>query len=95
MCGHNLVHEKSPENLKALYKSAVFVLQAAHYAGTGSFIKTGRELLPDLPERERQIMQAYKDVKMCNQISQSDFEAWSEILFTWAGQVIRESEEPS
>ncbi|MGV8122319.1 MAG: nucleotidyltransferase domain-containing protein [Candidatus Xenobiia bacterium LiM19] len=91
MCGHNIVHEKSPENLKALYKSAVFVLQAAYYADTGTFIRTKGDLFPLLSEQEQQIVQADGDIRLCPQIRQADFEAWSGLLFAWAGHVIRES----
>lgn len=35
-CGHNMVHEKSSEMLRALYKSAIFTVQAVSYLQTGS-----------------------------------------------------------
>lgn len=90
ICGHNIVHEKSAENLKALYKSAIFVLQAAHYACAGVFVKTKKDLFPLLSAREQKIMQAYDELKRCPQMQQVDFEALSKLLFEWAGQVIRE-----
>ncbi len=34
MCGHNMVHEKDTEILKALYKSAAFTVQAVYYDQT-------------------------------------------------------------
>lgn len=38
-CAHNMLHEKSPEVLGALLKSAVFTVQAKHYCACGAYIR--------------------------------------------------------
>ncbi len=43
-CVHNFVHEKSDDILRALYKSAVFVLQAIWFYETDKYIKSKAEL---------------------------------------------------
>ncbi|MCX4384873.1 MAG: nucleotidyltransferase domain-containing protein [Clostridia bacterium] len=43
-CVHNFVHKKSDDILRALYKSAVFVLQAIWFYETDKYIKSKAEL---------------------------------------------------
>ncbi len=56
LCGHNIVHEKEPNILKSLYKTAVFVVQALHYYRTGIYIKKHHELLTAVAPREQQLL---------------------------------------
>lgn len=90
LCGHNIVHEKNPEILKSLCKSAFFVMQALQYERTGIYIKTLQELLPLLPPGEQQILQAYMNFKEQCLARNADFDPLSECLFNWAGQLIQE-----
>ena len=43
-CVHNMLHEKSEDILKGLYKSASFVVQAIVFLQTGNYIKHQKEL---------------------------------------------------
>ncbi len=43
-CVHNMVHEKSEDILRGLYKSASFVVQAIAFKQTGKYIKYQCEL---------------------------------------------------
>ena len=43
-CVHNLLHEKSAEILKSLYKSAAFTCQAIVYLQTGVFEKKSKQI---------------------------------------------------
>ena len=43
-CVHNMLHEKSEDILKGLYKSASFVVQAIVFLQTGTYIKHQKEL---------------------------------------------------
>ena len=51
-CIHNVLHEKSNDILKALYKSASFTLRAISYLETGIFEKTQMTLLNALHEED-------------------------------------------
>ena len=44
-CVHNMLHEKSEDILRGLYKSASFVVQAIVFKQTGNYIKYQEELL--------------------------------------------------
>lgn len=88
MCGHNMVHEKSTEILKALYKSAAFTVQAVHYDQTGTYIKQKAELIPMLQLQEKKILQNSIMLKSHINIEQTEFERLSELLFNWASGLI-------
>lgn len=90
MCGHNIVHEKDAEILKGLYKSATFVLQAKYFAATGNYVKKKSELQETLAEREQIILRNAERIKQESEVGTEEFEALSETLFVWAGQMIEE-----
>lgn len=83
-CVHNFVHEKSADILRALYKSAVFVLQAIWFYETGKYIKSKDELQKaiDPPSAVLDTALALKrgaDVRL---------EEMSELLLNWTKAVI-------
>ena len=43
-CVHNFLHERDPQLLKGLYKSAAFVIQAEYFRKTGQYVRSHREL---------------------------------------------------
>lgn len=90
LCGHNIVHEKEPGILKSLFKGAVFVAQALHYHRTGIYIKKHHELSEMAAPRERQILSEYFKIRDVDADQDLDFNALSETLFVWAGEVIQE-----
>ena len=80
-CVHNLLHERSEEILKALYKSASFTLQAICFIQTGEYIRSKKELLPKLLSEDRKILETFLHIKEGGKIS---FETMSEDLFCWS-----------
>ena len=90
MCGHNIVHEKSAEILKALYKSAAFTVQAVYYDQTGTYIKQKSELIPMLQPQEREILQTGIMFRKQPNMAQAEFDRLSELLFNWAAGLIIE-----
>lgn len=88
ICGHNMVHEKDAEILKALYKSAAFTIQAVYYDQTGTYIKQKAELTPVLQPQEREILQNRIMLKKQPNMAQAEFERLSELLFNWAAGLI-------
>ena len=88
ICGHNMVHEKDTEILKALYKSAAFTVQAVYYEQTKTYIKKKADLIPVLQPQEREILQTGIMFKKQPRIEQAEFERLSELLFNWAARLI-------
>ncbi|MDD3168738.1 MAG: nucleotidyltransferase domain-containing protein [Eubacteriales bacterium] len=88
MCGHNMVHEKDAEVLKALYKSAAFTIQAIYYDQTGTYIKQKAGLISVLQPQEREILQTGIIFKKQPNVAQTEFERFSELLFNWAARLI-------
>lgn len=80
-CVHNMLHEKSGEILKGLYKSAAFVAQAIVFRETGRYIACQRDLLPFVSPEERGILETCLHLKNGGNL---DFDNMSEALFAWA-----------
>ena len=87
-CVHNMLHEKSENILKGLYKSASFVVQAIVFKHTGKYIKHQKELLQFVSADERGIVEIFINLKNGGTV---DFNLMSEILFAWAKKRIAES----
>lgn len=87
-CVHNMLHEKDPELLRGLYKSAAFVVQALHYRRTGEYRKRKTELLEAAPDPERKILEAGMELKTGGEIDGAAFLNLSAALFSWARGLI-------
>ena len=79
-CVHNMLHEKSEDVLKALYKSASFVLQAITFNRTGKYIRHQSELLSFVDEEEKVIINTFLTLKNSGSV---EFERMSKVLFAW------------
>lgn len=87
-CVHNMLYDKSEENLKALYKSASFVIQAIYYTQTGNYVRFQNELIKNIRHNEQTILNIYSQMKSGANV---DFQASSELLFIWAGNLIKKT----
>ena len=87
-CVHNMLHEKSEDILKGLYKSASFVVQAITFKQTGNYISHQKELLQFVSYDERAIVEIFLSLKNGATI---DFNSMSETLFSWAKKRISEN----
>ena len=65
-CVHNMLHEKSEDILRDLYKSASFVVQAIAFKQTGNYISHQKDLLQVASSDERDIISAIK--KNCSRL---------------------------
>lgn len=90
MCGHNMVHARDGELLKALYKSATFTIQAVAYLQTGTYRKRKKELLPVLRQPEREILESAIALKQQTDLAQAKFDRLSGELFRWTSDLIAE-----
>ena len=87
-CVHNMVHEKSEDVLKALYKSASFVVQAIAFKQTGKYVKHQSELRDVVSTDERVIVDTFLNLKNGGKV---DFYLMSEALFAWSKKWISEA----
>ena len=87
-CVHNMLHEKSEDILRGLYKSASFVVQAITFKQTGKYIKHQKELLGVVSADERKIVATFLNLKNGGAV---EFDTMSEELFAWAKKWITES----
>ena len=80
-CVHNMLHEKSEDILRGLYKSASFVVQAIAFKQTGNYISHQKELLQVVSSDERVIVETFLTLKNGGTV---DFNLMSETLFAWS-----------
>ena len=73
-CMHNMVHEKSWELLKGLYKSAAFTLQAAGFLQTGKYERRRKDLLNHLLPEDQAILLIGQTLKNTNLTERKEFE---------------------
>ena len=62
-CVHNMLHEKSEDILRGLYKSASFVIQAIVFVQTGNYIKQQKELQRLASSNEKAIIDTFVYLK--------------------------------
>ena len=87
-CVHNILHEKSEDILRGLYKSASFVVQAIVFQQTGNYIKHQDELLTIATLKEQPIVNTFLSLKNGGTV---DFVPMSDALFVWAKRWISEN----
>ncbi len=93
ICVHNLVHEKSLDILKAIYKSAVFILQAIAFYDTGKYERQKSTLQSLLKPKDQNILQSGIELKEKDQISKEEFDKLSELMLNWASKWIQRCKE--
>ena len=87
-CVHNMVHEKSGEVLRGLYKAASFVMQAIAFRQTGRYIRSQKDLLSVVDPDDQIIVETFLDLKKGGAV---DFTSMSEMLFTWTQKYITDN----
>ena len=83
-----MLHEKSEDILRGLYKSASFVVQAIIFQQTGNYIKHQEELLKVVSPDEQVIVETFMNLKSGGTV---DFSLMSETLFEWSKKWISET----
>jgi predicted nucleotidyltransferase len=87
-CVHNMLHEKSEEMLKGLYKAASFVVQAIVFKQTGNYFKYQTQLLQVASVEDRMITETFLKYKNGEPV---DFNEASRMLFEWSKKWIKAS----
>ena len=87
-CVHNMLHEKSEDVLRGLYKSAAFVVQAIAFKQTGTYISHQKELLQVVSFDERVIVETCMNLKNGGTVN---FNSMSETLFAWSKKWIADN----
>lgn len=90
---HNLLHEKSPDILKGLYKSSVFTLQAIAFLQTGRYARKRTDLLSLLQEEEKPVLMRAMEQKEGKACSAESHGKDTELLLQWASKWIRKAAE--
>ena len=85
-CVHNMLHEKSEEILKGLYKAASFVVQAIVFKYTGNYFKHQNQLLQVASVEEQTIIETFLKYKNNETVV---FDEASQILFEWSKKWIK------
>ena len=88
-CVHNMLHERSKEILRGLYKAAAFTAQAVYFRETGTYIPSHTRLAELAAPQERRILETALALKRGSRV---DFEEMSEDLFVWVRKQITETE---
>jgi hypothetical protein len=83
-----MLHEKSEDILKGLYKSASFVVQAIAFKQTGKYVKHQSELRNVVSTDERVIVDTFLTLKNGGTI---DLNLMSATLFVWSKKLISEN----
>ena len=86
-CVHNMLHDKSEDILRGLYKSASFVVQAIAFRQNGYYTSRQEELLQVVSSGERRIIEIFLKLKNGDA---PDFDLMSEALFAWSKKWICE-----
>ncbi len=84
-CVHNMLHEKSEEILKGLYKAASFVVQAICFRQTGTYFRRQADLLQVALPHDRAVIETFLYLKNGGAVL---FQIMSETLFTWSKKQI-------
>ncbi len=87
-CVHNMLHEKSEDILRELYKSASFVVQAIAFKQTGKYIKHQSKLRNIVSNDESAIIDTFLSLKNGEA---AEFNSMSEALFAWSKKWISEN----
>ena len=87
-CVHNMLHEKSEDILKGLYKAASFVVQAIVFRQTGRYVKHQKELMSVASPDEQAIVSTFLDLKNGGAV---EFLSMSEALLSFARKWILEN----
>ena len=88
-CVHNMLHERSEDILRGLYKSASFVVQAIVFRQIGKYVKHQTELLSVAAPDEQAIVNTFLHLKSGGAV---DFGAMSEVLLAWTQKQITEGD---
>ncbi len=87
-CVHNMLHEKSDDILRGLYKSASFVVQAITFKQTGKYTKHQKELLLLTSTDEQAIVNTFLNLKNGESV---EFLTMSDTLLAFAKKWIVQS----
>ena len=84
-CVHNMLHEKSKDILRGLYKSASFTVQAIVFRQTGKYVSRLADLLEIVSSDERAVIETFISIKNGEEIKLDEM---SGILFNWVKKQI-------
>lgn len=84
---HNYLHAKAEEAIPALYKMAIFVLQAKHFLQTNNYVQKKKDLVKVLQQEDQPVLARYLAIQLGTTIQ---LEADTKLLFEWAKQTLNQ-----
>ena len=88
IASHNFLHAKDDETIKALYKTARFVVRMKYYYDTGNYISSMKELYGLTDGSDHNIIGSYLEL-YDNNMNNIEFEVLSKRLIEWSRNIIR------
>lgn len=88
-CCHNFIYENSSENLSALYKSSLFILQAKYFYESNLYISSKTELIKKLAEEDREILNICMDRKKLTEMDNAELVFYYDKLISWSSKLIQ------
>lgn len=85
MCVHNILHERDGELVKALYKTAAFIIRATCFEKTGKYCRKKSDLAEIACPQEREILEVGTALK---EGLDADWMQCSQQILTWSSQLI-------
>lgn len=84
-CVHNILYDKSEDIVRALYKSACFVIQAMVFRDAGKYVNQQKALVEAAEDKEKEIVSTFLGLRNGGKV---EFDKMSRLLFEWAKGII-------
>jgi predicted nucleotidyltransferase len=88
-CCHNFIYENSSEILSALYKLSLFILQAKYFYETNQYISSKTELIKNLVEEDKEILNICMDRKKLTEMDNAELVFYYDKLISWSSKLIQ------
>lgn len=88
-CCHNFLYENSSEILSALYKSSFFILQAKYFYETNQYISSKTDLIKQLNDIDKEIMNICMDRKKLIAMDEADLVLYYDKIISWSSSILQ------
>lgn len=89
MSVHNIVHDKSIDLLKDIYKMSFFILQGKYFLENNIYLKNKKEALESLNGMDKKILEIGIEIKNIGEMDKNQYEDYSEKILLWSSELIK------
>lgn len=89
MVVHNIVHDKSLDILKDIYKMSFFILQGKYFLENNSYLKNKKEASKFLDKKDKEILEIGIEIKNVGNLDKIKYENYSEKILIWSSELIK------